>query len=48
MPDSSKKILYILNIKIDERTFKNLKINFCVKKGTKINETEQIFPRYDE
>ncbi len=48
MPDSSKKILDILNIKINERTFKNIKINFCVKKGTKINKTEQIFPRYDE
>ena len=48
IPDSSKKILDMLNVDIDKRHFKYLNIKNSLKKNAIINEPVQIFPRYNE
>ena len=47
IPDSSKKILDMLNIDSDKRTFEFLNIKNSIKKNSIINQTEQIFPRHN-
>ena len=48
IPDSAKKILDTLNVDYTNMNFERLNIEFCLKKGEKINKIEKLFPRYDE
>ena len=45
IPESSNNILNILNIDKDKRSFKFYSKKYLIKKGKKINEPKQIFPR---
>ena len=47
IPDSAEKILNILNIDNNQRNFKYLNEKYILKKGHKINNPEQLFPRYN-
>ena len=45
LPNSSQKILDILNVNPKERTFKYLNKKNSLVKNSKINDPEQLFPR---
>ena len=47
IPDSSSKILDTLNIDKKHRGFDSFNKHNIIKKGTKLNEVKQLFPRYN-
>ena len=47
IPDSSSKILDTLNVDKKYRGFDSFNKRNIIKKGTKLNEVKQLFPRYN-
>ncbi len=48
IPDASKKLLDLLNINENSRTFENLSFDYSITDNPKINEPTPLFPRYEK
>ena len=48
IPDASKKLLDMLNISENLRTFKNLSFDYSITGNPKINDPTPLFPRYEK
>ena len=47
IPNSSRKILNMLNIEENDRDFKFFDSRYKINKGHKINDPEPLFPKYE-
>ena len=48
MPESSSKILTLLTVPEDQRSFKHLAENYALKSGTPLPVPTPVFPRFIE